>query len=72
MTTGWAVATTEFETGSRFMVVEPSGFATDWAAPSMTVHATPDAYDSTVGAMNREPQSAPGRERHYRRPEPRR
>ena len=53
MTTGWAVATTEFETGLRFMVVEPSGFATDWAAPSMTVHATPDAYDSSVGATNR-------------------
>ncbi|MFB8754514.1 SDR family NAD(P)-dependent oxidoreductase [Streptomyces nigra] len=39
--------------GVRFMVVEPSGFATDWAGSSMTVHATPDAYDSTVGAMNR-------------------
>ncbi|MEV6667666.1 SDR family NAD(P)-dependent oxidoreductase [Streptomyces nigra] len=39
--------------GLRYMVVEPSGFATDWAGSSMTVHATPDAYDSTVGAMNR-------------------
>ncbi len=39
--------------GVRFMVVEPSGFATDWAGSSMTVHAAPDAYDSTVGAMNR-------------------
>ncbi|MFZ4156420.1 SDR family NAD(P)-dependent oxidoreductase [Streptomyces pseudogriseolus] len=39
--------------GVRFMVVEPSGFATDWAGSSMTVHATPEAYDSTVGAMNR-------------------
>ncbi|MBI0293340.1 SDR family NAD(P)-dependent oxidoreductase [Streptomyces sp. PRKS01-29] len=39
--------------GVRFMVVEPSGFATDWAGSSMTVHAAPEAYDSTVGAMNR-------------------
>ncbi|MGV9358319.1 SDR family NAD(P)-dependent oxidoreductase [Streptomyces misionensis] len=39
--------------GVRVMVVEPSGFATDWAGASMTVHAVPDAYDVTVGAMNR-------------------
>ncbi|KAB2970865.1 SDR family NAD(P)-dependent oxidoreductase [Streptomyces sp. SS1-1] len=39
--------------GVRFMVVEPSGFATDWAGSSMTVHATPEAYESTVGAMDR-------------------
>ncbi|WP_430383526.1 SDR family NAD(P)-dependent oxidoreductase [Streptomyces sp. P10-4] len=39
--------------GVRVMVVEPSGFATDWAGSSMTVHAIPDAYDETVGAMNR-------------------
>ncbi|MGM0360025.1 SDR family NAD(P)-dependent oxidoreductase [Streptomyces griseoaurantiacus] len=39
--------------GVRFMVVEPSGFATDWAGSSMTVHAIPEAYDETVGAMNR-------------------
>lgn len=39
--------------GVRVMVVEPSGFATDWAGSSMTVHAIPDAYDQTVGAMNR-------------------
>ncbi|MEV8087439.1 SDR family NAD(P)-dependent oxidoreductase, partial [Streptomyces nigra] len=39
--------------GVRFMVVEPSGFATDWAGSSMIVHAAPGAYDSTVGAMNR-------------------
>lgn len=39
--------------GVRVMVVEPSGFATDWAGSSMTVHPVPDAYDETVGAMNR-------------------
>lgn len=39
--------------GVRVMVVEPSGFATDWAGSSMTVHEVPEAYDATVGAMNR-------------------
>ncbi|MER6334879.1 SDR family NAD(P)-dependent oxidoreductase, partial [Streptomyces sp. NPDC001034] len=39
--------------GVRVMVVEPSGFATDWAGSSMTVHDIPEAYDATVGAMNR-------------------
>ncbi|MFJ6393379.1 SDR family NAD(P)-dependent oxidoreductase [Streptomyces sp. NPDC091972] len=40
--------------GVRFMVVEPSGFATDWAGSSMTVHPIPEAYDETVGALNRQ------------------
>ncbi|MFG2656994.1 SDR family NAD(P)-dependent oxidoreductase [Streptomyces sp. NPDC048425] len=39
--------------GVQVMVVEPSGFATDWAGSSMTVHPVPGAYDETVGAMNR-------------------
>ncbi|MEW2620447.1 SDR family NAD(P)-dependent oxidoreductase [Streptomyces sp. NPDC048106] len=39
--------------GVRVMVVEPSGFATDWAGSSMTVHDVPEAYEATVGAMNR-------------------
>lgn len=39
--------------GVRVMVVEPSGFATDWAGASMTVHDIPEAYDATVGEMNR-------------------
>ncbi|NEB93939.1 SDR family NAD(P)-dependent oxidoreductase [Streptomyces bauhiniae] len=39
--------------GLRVMVVEPSGFATDWAGSSMTVQEIPEAYDATVGAMNR-------------------
>ncbi|MGW4812945.1 SDR family NAD(P)-dependent oxidoreductase [Kitasatospora cineracea] len=39
--------------GIRFTVVEPSGFATDWAGDSMTVHPVPEPYEQTVGAMNR-------------------
>ena len=39
--------------GIRTMVVEPSGFATDWAGSSMTVHDIPDDYDATIGAMQR-------------------
>jgi NAD(P)-dependent dehydrogenase (short-subunit alcohol dehydrogenase family) len=38
--------------GVTVMVVEPSGFRTDWAGSSMTVHPIPEAYASTVGAMN--------------------
>jgi NAD(P)-dependent dehydrogenase (short-subunit alcohol dehydrogenase family) len=38
--------------GVKVLVVEPSGFRTDWAGASMTVHAVPDAYASTVGAVN--------------------
>jgi NAD(P)-dependent dehydrogenase (short-subunit alcohol dehydrogenase family) len=39
--------------GVKVIVVEPSGFRTDWAGSSMTVHDIPEAYSSTVGAMNR-------------------
>jgi NAD(P)-dependent dehydrogenase (short-subunit alcohol dehydrogenase family) len=46
-----AVETAPFDI--RVVVVEPSGFATDWAGSSMTVHDTPDDYEQTVGAMNR-------------------
>jgi NAD(P)-dependent dehydrogenase (short-subunit alcohol dehydrogenase family) len=47
--------------GVRVMVVEPSGFRTDWAGSSMTVHPIPEAYAPTVGAMNsRVRQSADG------------
>jgi NAD(P)-dependent dehydrogenase (short-subunit alcohol dehydrogenase family) len=45
-----AVETAPF--GIRTMVVEPSGFATDWAGSSMTVGDIPEAYAATVGAMN--------------------
>jgi NAD(P)-dependent dehydrogenase (short-subunit alcohol dehydrogenase family) len=38
--------------GIKVLVVEPSGFATDWAGSSMTVHEIPDTYASTVRAMN--------------------
>jgi NAD(P)-dependent dehydrogenase (short-subunit alcohol dehydrogenase family) len=47
--------------GVKVMVVEPSGFRTDWAGSSMTIHDIPDAYGPTVGAMNtRIRQSADG------------
>lgn len=39
--------------GIKVLVVEPSGFRTDWAGASMVVHDTPEAYDRTVSAMNR-------------------
>lgn len=46
-----AVETAPF--GIKVMVVEPSGFATDWAGSSMTVNDIPEQYDSTIGAMHR-------------------
>ncbi|MBQ0854892.1 SDR family NAD(P)-dependent oxidoreductase [Streptomyces sp. BH-SS-21] len=47
--------------GVKVLVVEPSGFRTDWAGSSMAVHAIPEAYEQTVGAMNtRVRQSAEG------------
>jgi NAD(P)-dependent dehydrogenase (short-subunit alcohol dehydrogenase family) len=39
--------------GIRVLVVEPSGFRTDWAGSSMTVHDVPEGYEDTVGAVNR-------------------
>ena len=39
--------------GVKVMVVEPSGFATDWAGSSMTIHDIPADYDPTIGAMHR-------------------
>jgi len=38
--------------GVKVLVVEPSGFRTDWAGASMVVHDAPDTYAETVGAMN--------------------
>ncbi len=38
--------------GVKVLVVEPSGFATDWAGQSMTVHDVGDDYADTVGAMS--------------------
>ena len=46
-----AVETAPF--GIKVIVVEPSGFATDWAGSSMTVHDIPAEYDSTIGTMDR-------------------
>ena len=40
--------------GVKIMVVEPSGFATDWAGSSMTVHDIPAGYDATIGAAHRQ------------------
>ena len=54
--------------GVRVMVVEPSGFRTDWAGSSMTVDDIPEAYAQTIGAMNSRvrqsndgPEESPGR-----------
>jgi len=38
--------------GIDVLVVEPSGFATDWAGSSMAIADIPDRYADTVGAMN--------------------
>ena len=45
--------------GIKVMVVEPSGFATDWAGSSMTVHEIPVDYDRTIGAMHRRMRANP-------------
>jgi NAD(P)-dependent dehydrogenase (short-subunit alcohol dehydrogenase family) len=50
--------------GIKVIVVEPSGFKTDWAGSSMIVGDIPEAYASTVGAMNtrvrQNPDGPPG------------
>ena len=38
--------------GVKVIVVEPSGFKTDWAGSSMIIHDIPQAYAGTVGAVN--------------------
>jgi NAD(P)-dependent dehydrogenase (short-subunit alcohol dehydrogenase family) len=35
--------------GIRYLVVEPGGFATDWAGASMEIQDIPDEYQATVG-----------------------
>ncbi len=37
--------------GIRFLVVEPGGFATDWAGSSMEVYDLSPEYEATVGAL---------------------
>ncbi|WP_406129828.1 SDR family NAD(P)-dependent oxidoreductase [Streptomyces sp. NBC_00989] len=39
--------------GIRYLVVEPGGFATDWAGSSMRIPDVAPEYDETVGAMIR-------------------
>ncbi len=39
--------------GIRYLVVEPGGFATDWAGASMQVMDIPEEYEQTVGTMVR-------------------
>ncbi|MBK3576053.1 SDR family NAD(P)-dependent oxidoreductase [Streptomyces sp. MBT65] len=39
--------------GIRYLVVEPGGFATDWAGSSMQIPDVPPEYDETVGALIR-------------------
>ena len=46
--------------GVRVLVVEPSGFRTDWAGASMSVSEVPAAYAETVGAMNSRVRQADG------------
>jgi NAD(P)-dependent dehydrogenase (short-subunit alcohol dehydrogenase family) len=46
--------------GIKVLVVEPSGFATDWAGSSMEIHDIPDHYRATIGprvAQMAEPDS---------------
>ncbi len=45
--------------GIKVLVVEPSGFRTDWAGSSMIVHDIPDAYAATVGAINTRIRQSP-------------
>jgi NAD(P)-dependent dehydrogenase (short-subunit alcohol dehydrogenase family) len=50
--------------GIRVLVVEPSGFRTDWAGSSMVVRDIPAQYAATIGVMNdvirRNPAGPPG------------
>ncbi len=50
--------------GVKVIVVEPSGFKTDWAGSSMIVRDIPGAYAPTVGVMNtrvrQNPDGPPG------------
>jgi NAD(P)-dependent dehydrogenase (short-subunit alcohol dehydrogenase family) len=46
--------------GIKVLVVEPSGFATDWAGSSMSVGTIPADYDATIGAMHRRVRAGAG------------
>jgi NAD(P)-dependent dehydrogenase (short-subunit alcohol dehydrogenase family) len=45
--------------GIKIIVVEPGGFATDWAGSSMIVHEIPPDYDGTIGVMDRRMRRSP-------------
>ncbi len=45
--------------GVKVIVVEPSGFKTDWAGSSMIVRDIPEAYTETVGIINRRVRQNP-------------
>ena len=45
--------------GVKVIVVEPSGFKTDWAGSSMIIRDIPQAYTETVGAINRRVRQNP-------------
>ena len=45
--------------GVKVIVVEPSGFKTDWAGSSMIVRDIPESYTETVGAINRRVRQNP-------------
>jgi NAD(P)-dependent dehydrogenase (short-subunit alcohol dehydrogenase family) len=46
--------------GIQVTIVEPGGFATDWAGASMTVHTAKPDYEATVGATNKRLRGNPG------------
>ena len=46
--------------GVKVIIVEPSGFKTDWAGSSMIIHDIPEAYAQTVGAVNTRLRQSPG------------
>ena len=45
--------------GIRVLVVEPSGFRTDWSGSSMTVHPVPPEYESTIGSRYEQASASP-------------
>ncbi len=45
------LATETASLGIRYLVVEPGGFATDWAGSSMSIDDVPEDYRETVGAL---------------------
>ncbi|NVB77373.1 MAG: SDR family NAD(P)-dependent oxidoreductase [Kofleriaceae bacterium] len=49
--------------GIQVTIVEPGGFATDWAGSSMTVRAVQPDYEATVGATNRRLRGNPAASR---------